>query len=69
MVQFHTGPQRTWETEKFMTTLMGAIHTLKLPKIDKKHLRLMIGLRKYICSQFKPSVAKAIYDYFDVKNV
>jgi len=29
----------------------------------------MIGLRKYICSQFKPNVAKALYDYFNVKNV
>ena len=60
------GLQRTWETEKFMTSLMGAAYSLKLPKIDKKHLRLMIGLRKYICSQFKPSVAKAIYDYFEL---
>ena len=29
----------------------------------------MLGLRKYICSQFKPNAAKALYDYFDVKNV
>ena len=29
----------------------------------------MIGLRKYICSQFKPNVAKAMYDYFDARNV
>ena len=63
------GPQRTWETEKFMTSLMGAAYSLKLPKIDKKHLRLMIGLRKYICSQFKPSVAKAIYDYFEADSI
>ena len=29
----------------------------------------MLGLRKYICSQFKPNAAKALYDYFNVKNV
>ena len=29
----------------------------------------MIGLRKYICSQFKPSVAKAIYDYFEADSI
>ena len=63
------GPLRTWKTEKFMTTLMGAAYTLKFPKIDKSTLRTMLGLRKYICSQFKPNAAKALYDYFDVKNV
>ena len=25
----------------------------------------MIGLRKYICSQFKPNVTKIIYDMFE----
>jgi len=63
------GPLRTWKTEKFMTTLMGAAYTMKFPKIDKAVLRTMLGLRKYICSQFKPNAAKALYDYFDVKNV
>jgi len=29
----------------------------------------MIGLRKYICSQFKPNVAKALYDLFKAKNI
>jgi len=63
------GPLRTWRTEKFMTTLMGCAYTMKFPKIDKAVLRTMLGLRKYICSQFKPNAAKALYDYFDVKNV
>ena len=63
------GPLRTWGEEKFMTSLMGAAYTLKMEKIDKSTLRTMLGLRKYICSQFKPNAAKALYDYFDVKNV
>ena len=63
------GPKRTWESEKFMTSLMGSAYSLKVPKIDRSTLRTMIGLRKYICSQFKPNVAKAMYDYFNVKNV
>tara|TARA_Y100000031_G_C8202377_1_gene376845 strand:- start:761 stop:1498 length:738 start_codon:yes stop_codon:yes gene_type:complete len=29
----------------------------------------MIGLRKYICSQFKPNVAKIIYDMFESENI
>ena len=63
------GPVRTWESEKFMTSLMGAAYSLKLPYIDKKYLRTMISLRKYICSQFKPNVAKIIYDKLDSKNI
>jgi len=65
----YPGPKRTWETFDFMKSLMGAAYSLKLPKIDRSNLRVMIGLRKYICSQFKPNVAKAMYDYFNVKNV
>jgi len=65
----YPGPKRTWETFDFMKSLMGAAYSLKLSKIDRSNLRVMIGLRKYICSQFKPNVAKAMYDYFNVKNV
>ncbi len=63
------GPKRTWENEKFMTTLMGSAYSLKMPKITKNILRTMIGLRKYICSQFKPNVAKIIYDMFKAENI
>ena len=52
-----------------MKSLMGAAYSLKLPKIDRSALRIMIGLRKYICSQFKPNVAKALYDLFKAKNI
>jgi len=63
------GPIRTWQTEKFMYTLLGSLFTLKVPKVDKSILRTCISLRKYICSQFKPNVAKAIYDRYKCKNV
>jgi len=63
------GPKRTWENERFMTTLMGSAYSLKMPKITKNILRTMIGLRKYICSQFKPNVAKIIYDMFEAETI
>ena len=63
------GPQRTWETEKFMTSLMGSAYSLKMPKINRNVLRTMIGLRKYICAQFKPNVAKVLYDKLGSKNI
>ena len=63
------GPQRTWENEKFMTSLMGSAYSLKMDKINRNVLRTMIGLRKYICAQFKPNVSKVIYDKLNSKNV
>ena len=63
------GPLRTWNNEKFMFTLMGSLFTLKVPKVNKSVLRTCISLRKYICSQFKPNVAKGIYDRYNCKNV
>jgi hypothetical protein len=65
----YPGPSRTWKTEKFMVTLMGAAYSLKVSKINRSILRTMLSLRKYICSQFKPSVAKSLYDMFESKNV
>ncbi len=63
------GPLRTWKNEKFMYTLLGSLFTLKFNRVDKSVLRTCISLRKYICSQFKPNVAKAIYDKYKCKNV
>lgn len=63
------GPKRTWETKSFMTSLMGSAYSLKLEQIGKKELRTMIGLRKYICAQFKPNVAKVFYDMNKAKTV
>jgi hypothetical protein len=63
------GPLRTWKNQKFMYTLLGSLFSLKVPKVDKSTLRTCISLRKYICSQFKPNVAKGIYDRYKCKNV
>ena len=63
------GPVRTWGNPKFMYTLLGSLFTLEVEKVDRGTLRSCIGLRKYICSQFKPNVAKAIYDKYKCKNV
>ena len=62
-------PYRSWTIEKFRLTLLNALWTLKYDHVDSKVLRSCIGLRKYIASQFRPSTAKAVYDYFNAKNV
>jgi hypothetical protein len=63
------GPLRTWQTKKFMTTLMGSLFTMKAPRVDRSIVRTSIALRKYICSQFKPNVAKILYDKYQAKTV
>jgi hypothetical protein len=63
------GPQRTWENRNFMISLMGSAYSLKMEQIGKRELRTMIGLRKYICAQFKPNVAKMFYDYLNAETV
>ena len=63
------GPKRTWESKKFMTSLMGSAYSLKMEQIGKRELRTMIGLRKYICAQFKPNVAKMFYEWLGAEKV
>ena len=63
------GPLRTWNNPKFMYTLLGSLFTLEVEKVSRGTLRSCIALRKYICSQFKPNVAKAIYDFYEARNI
>ena len=63
------GPAKTWRTKSTMFSLMGSLYTLKVPHIDKAMLRGCLHLRKYTCTQFRPSVAKSVYDMFQSKNV
>jgi 16S rRNA G966 N2-methylase RsmD len=48
---------------------MGGLYTLKFDEVNRNSLRVCLSLRKYICSQFKPVVAKALYDMVQAKNV
>jgi 16S rRNA G966 N2-methylase RsmD len=63
------GPERTWSSKEFMTSLMGGLYTLKFDEVNRNSLRVCLSLRKYICSQFKPVVAKALYDMVSARNV
>ncbi|MEE9410867.1 MAG: hypothetical protein V3V41_08065 [Candidatus Heimdallarchaeota archaeon] len=62
-------PYRVWNTDKFMKTLFGALWTMKVKEVTDETLWTSIVLRKYVASQFKPTVAKAIYRRYDSKNV
>ena len=62
-------PYRTWNNEKFLRTLLPALWSMKVEEITDQSLRMIIGMRKYIASQFKPTVAKSIYEKYNSRNV
>ena len=62
---------KTWQTVKGIKTIVRAFWTLEqvLTKVNIQNIRMATTLRKYVASQFKPSIAKAFYDYFGSVNV
>lgn len=62
-------PYRVWTTEKFRMNMLKNLWTMPTTVVDSNRLRQAMNLRNYIASQFKPSAAKALYTYFDSKNV
>ena len=62
---------RTWQTVKGIKTIVRAFYTLEqvLTKVDLQTIRMATTLRKYVASQFKPSIAKGFYDYFQSDKV
>ena len=57
-------PYRTWHNEKFLEGMLNALWTLKVKDVNAQTFRTCLSLRKYVASQFKPSIAKSIYEKF-----
>lgn len=62
-------PYRTFHDVKFASSMCNALFTLKEKEVNSKALHHCLALRKYIASQFKPAIAKAIYDYYYAERV
>lgn len=61
---------RSWETEKGIKGALNALFTMPgLDEVNKSTIRGCLSLRKYIASQFKPSIAKSFYDKFESENI
>ena len=62
---------KTWQTVEGIKTIVRAFFTLDkvLLEVNEQNIRMAATLRKYIASQFKPSIAKAFYDYYGSVNV
>lgn len=67
--QVAPSPYRSWYIPKFRNGVLNALFTLKYKEINNTKLRSAISLRKYIAAQFKPSVAKCLYNVFEAKNI
>lgn len=57
-------PMRVWVNPKFRQGVLSALFSLKLKEINPKNLGQCISMRKYVASQFRPSAAKALYDFW-----
>ncbi len=60
---------RVWKTPKFMRTLINGIFTLKKVDITETSIRSVLAMRKGVASQFKPSIAKWLYDTYKSENI
>jgi hypothetical protein len=62
---------KTWQTVDGIKTIVRAFWSLEkvLTQVDLQSIRMATTLRKYVASQFKPAIAKALYDYFKSENV
>ena len=57
--------KRTWENEKFMTTLMGSFHSLKMGKNYQKHIKNNDWVEKVYLFSIQTQCSKIIYDMFE----
>lgn len=62
-------PIRTWKERSPLLSALGSIWSMKHEEVNSNVLRNCIALRKYIASQFKPNIAKFIYNTFNAKDV
>lgn len=72
-VDWVRGPSgwKTWQTVEGIKTIVRAFFSLEkvLTEININTLKMAMNLRKYVASQFKPSVAKSLYEYFNSEYI
>lgn len=64
-----SGPETTWYNDKYLKTVFNSFWTLKHKKITDIEIRSSLALRKYIASQFKPAIARIIFELFNSKKI
>jgi 16S rRNA G966 N2-methylase RsmD len=62
-------PFRVWTIEKFRLPFLKSLWSLKFDQINNSVFRQCLKMRKYIAPQFRPSVAKAIYELYNSRRI
>ena len=62
-------PLDSWTIKRIHQEFLEPLWTMKMGQVNTLMLRQCIVLRKYLASQFPPSVAKELYNLFDAKHV
>lgn len=63
------GPLHYWNIPQKRKTLLRGLFSMKMEKVDATMLHTLVNMKVYVASQFKPSVAKTLYELFDAKTV
>lgn len=63
-------PEEVWKDKKKVRQTLQALWTMpEVYGVNRGTVFTCLRLRQYVAAQFKPSVAKSFYDYFEAKNV
>ena len=62
-------PQDVWKSERYLNSALKPLWTLKMKKINMHSFHSAIALRRYWASQFRPAMAKSIYEKFNAVDV
>jgi len=62
------GVEFTWNNDQLLRRTLNALWTLKIDRVNYSTLITIMQLRGYIPSQFKPVIAKALYDMYEAES-
>ena len=62
-------PQTSWRSAHYMDSCLKGIWTLKMTTLSSKTIRSSMAMRKYWASQFRPAMAKCIYERYNSVDV
>lgn len=62
-------PEDSWKDERAVRSMLSALWSLKYEYVSRAVLVRLIALRRYIAAQFKPTIAKSIYEKCNSRDV
>lgn len=62
-------PQEVWRSAYYLNSSLKGIWSMKLDTLDMNNIAASMRMRKYWASQFRPAMAKSIYEMFNSVDV